>query len=302
MPQSEPQWLRETIDGELAGLFSDDREDIANTVSRLLERLPFDPELENELIDTLQSALELNNDDTDGSIWITLLLGEAAVTRAIPTFVDTLRRDDSEELQIAAGIAVLKCGTPGIEHLIESIDDEDPSPAFLRTSFQILAHVGYLRDEDLRQRVMDYLTAKIESEVVTADSLPLVEGIATAAGWLGHILLRPQLETMLTQFGGTNAALGDAIGMLDENDEGVAVIGELLPGEEEYHWAFTYSGETFRADSGSDTPEIVASIEGSENVALEDDTDDGEEDPLADQTDGYIRGLGAERIETDEDS
>ena len=123
MPHSEPQWLRETVDDELVGLFSDDREDISGTVSRLLERLPFDHQLENQLIDTLQTALELDNDDTDGSLWITLLLGEAAVTRAIPTFVDALGRDDSEELQTVAGIAVLKCGTPGIEHLIENIDD-----------------------------------------------------------------------------------------------------------------------------------------------------------------------------------
>ena len=294
MPHSEPQWLRETVDDELVGLFSDNREDISDTVSRLLERLPFDHQLEDKLIDTLGAALDLDNDDTDGSLWITLLLGEAAVTRAIPTFVDALGRDNSEELQTVAGIAVLKCGTPGIEHLIESIDDEDPSPVFLRAAFLVLAYVGYLRDDDLRQRVMEYLTAKLESEVVTDDSLPLVEGIATAAGWLGHVLLLPKLKEVSAGFGDANVALEDAIGMLDDNDEGVAISGELLPGDEEYHWAFEYHGEAFRAGLGGGNGEIVARVEGASEVGLKDDESDDvlneERQQLSDDIDGYFGG------------
>ena len=151
-------WLRETVGDELAGLFGDHREDVSGTVGRILERIAFDERLQEALIDTLQTSIDHGNDETQGSVWITLILGEAAIGHAIPTLLLALSDDTDEELHAAAGIAILKCGSPGVGALVESIEEEGASLTFLRTAFELLGCVGYLRDEDLRRTVMEFLS------------------------------------------------------------------------------------------------------------------------------------------------
>lgn len=305
-PESDPgeSWLRDLVGEELIGLFSEDRDDVATTVSRLLERLPFDQELENSLIDALQTSVDYQNDDTQGSVWISLLLGEAAVLRAIPTLIQALHLDEDEELQAAAGIAILRCGEPGVDALLEGIDDDSPSPVFLQAAFRLLGCVGYLRDAPLRHKVMTFLADTLENEVVKAESLPLVEGIAHAAAWLGHTELAPRLKEIHERhFHGRNVALADAVEMLESNTAAAPVVGQLLPGEEEYHWAFEYRGESFRPGAARGMPEVLAMARGAEMQGLANDDPDEYDRARQeiDDIDTLYRGLGGEEAAGDDD-
>ncbi len=302
--RDESRFLREVVDEQIAGLFTDDEATIAATVSRLLERLPYDEGLEETLVDTLQLGLDLENDDTRGSVWIALLLGEAAVSRAVPVLLQAVSSDDDEELQCAAGIALLRCGTRGVEALLRGIEDDSPSPVFLRAAFGLLGCVGSLRDEGLLTAVKQFLTETLDSEVIDRESDVLVEGIALAAARLGHRELLPRLrDVQRRHFLGRSPPLDDAIEMLEEGPPDVAFVSDLLPGEEEYAWAFEYRSESFRARRGGGDArdgregegglEVVARVEG----AAEQEQRNVEEDPEAREEAGdletFYRGLGA---------
>lgn len=245
-PEDTP-WLRETVSEELAGLFVDDRETVSSTVSRLLERLPYDPKLTVDLVGTLQVSIEEGNDETQGSVWIALILGEAAVAEALPTLIQALASDQDEELQGAAGVAILKCGPAGVEALIEAIEDETPSAAFLTATYALLGWTGYLKNDDVRRRVMNFLSDRFEIDEARAAAPAELEALALAAARVGHRQLLPLLRKIQEErFGSGNAALRDALEMLEENQTGAAITVDTLPAEEDYRWAFQYDAGAFR--------------------------------------------------------
>ncbi|MBI4582624.1 MAG: hypothetical protein HY717_01130 [Planctomycetes bacterium] len=238
-------WLREMVPEALEGLFQENDAEIPRTVQRLVEHMDYDRNLETQLIETLQTAVEQHNDDTQGAIWIALILGEKQCHPAIPLLLTALGEEEDEELQAAAGIALLKMGSQGVESLIESLEEESPSVGLLQAGCRLLGHVGYLDDPDLRQRAMDFLLERLEAEKRRPGADLLIENIASALAELGDRRAIPALQAIFQErFQENNVALQDALEMLEENLNGQARTGDFIPGEEDYRWAFEAEPES----------------------------------------------------------
>ncbi len=232
-------WLREMVPEALEGLFQEDEDEIPRAVQRLLEHMDYDRNLETQLLEALQAAVEHHNDDTQGSIWIALILGEKGCHPAIPLLLSALGEEEEEELQAAAGIALLKMGSQGVEALIESLEEESPAAGLLQAGCRLLGHAGYLDDPDLTQRAMDFLLERLEAEKHRPGSGLVVENIASSLAELGDRRAIPALQAIFKErFRENNFALQDALEMLEENPDGQARTGDFIPGEEDYRWAF----------------------------------------------------------------
>ena len=92
--------------------------------------------------------------------------------------------------------------------------------------------------------------------------------------------------------------------MLEENSQGVPVVGDLLPGEEEYGWAFEYRGEHFRPGRGRGKSDVVATVEGADEQDLETEgsdveTENDDVESAKHDFETFFRGLGP-RLESEE--
>src|SRR5262245_47214997 len=87
-PSGEVPWLRDMVDEDLRALFSDDERVLKRTVRRMIRALEEDPELEERLVELLETSLEHQNDESSASVCATIILGEARSARAI----DVLKR------------------------------------------------------------------------------------------------------------------------------------------------------------------------------------------------------------------
>jgi len=261
-------WLRETVPDDLAGLFSDSRRTVQMTIRELLDRIPYDRAVESRLIECLEVAVTEQNDDTQGSIWVALLLAEAGVEQGIPVLIFALEHGD-EDLQHAVRIAILKLGTPAVTTLLGVLEDDVPSEALQEGCLELLGNVGHVGDEALTNGVIEMLRGKLEE--VFGDGCPpasIVERSALALSRLGdrgaiELIRRVQKE----HFDGLNPVLADAIEWLDENDPGVVVVGDHIPGEEDYLWAFEYAPDAASrsSDAGDAGDKKDQELDDSEN-------------------------------------
>jgi HEAT repeat protein len=251
----EPAWLRELIDDEdLAGLFSDDQEEVKSTVRHLVDRAAADLDLEERIVDLLDTSLEHRNDDTSASIWAAVILGEIGSTRAIPILQRGLALEDDELLQDAIAVALLRIGPPALDALMQSADDDAGLP-YRRAVYGVLGMVGALEDGGLTRRVADFFESRIAPERRLEPSERAIEELAQAASRTGERrLLGPLREMLEADFGGQNGPLQDAIEWLDENPGGVAFVGAVAPWEERYGWLFEDRARR-RAGTGRDDPE-----------------------------------------------
>jgi hypothetical protein len=286
------------------------------TVSRLVERLPLDADLERSLIEALENSFEQHPDDTRGSVWIALVLGEVASERAVPVLLRALGDDGDEELARAAGIALLRCGQSGVDAIVGALEEEGPPPELIRLGLEFLGQTGYLDDEELEFRAKSFVGEKLDAlldaggvAAPPARSEPSAsreeltawaEGLARAAAWLGHVPVLAQLRQLDARVAlGGNPTVADFIEMLAENAGSAAVRGELLPGEEAYRWAFEHRGESFKparpdrrvgtlsVEGGGPEVELFRPLDGGDEAAgAPDDGEGGGEDEGF-----YYRGL-----------
>jgi hypothetical protein len=102
------------------------------------------------------------------------------------------------------------------------------------------------------------LNERLELEKIrpagSAASPRSIEPNIQANAFLGDLRALPKFRRLLDErFHGHNFILEDAIGMLEENTSGSPRTGEVLPGEENYRWAFDQpleSSETRRKFKG----------------------------------------------------
>lgn len=250
MPSSDDvPWLREMADEEVTDLFESSPRSVQRTVQRLLERLNADADLAETLVDTLLESLEHDNDDTDATLWIILILGRAGIRGATTALVQALGHADSEEVQRVATISLLRLGESGIETLLDTLEEEEalPPPELSLAAYRLFGQLGYLDDTQLHRRVIDFLRVRLELDAGLDEALLLQEQAALALAALGdHESLPALRELQEGSGGGQNPALQDAIELLEENQDGAVRGLDRIPGEEDYEWIFAFAPQPTR--------------------------------------------------------
>lgn len=243
--QSDIPWLRETADEELLGLFSETNEEVARTTHHLVARAQADDSILEKLVETLRISIVHQSDDSNASVWIALLLGEIRDPAALPVLLLGLGATD-ETVQEASADAILKMGPPAIEALMEQYEDE-PSPEFAETGYRIMGVTGSFEDEQIRERVMDFLAGHVQREVARPDGECRIEALFQASALLGD---RRMIEFMdrvqRERFKGRNSTIRDSREMLEENKEGRPLVHNPRPWIEAHRWLFDEDPESFR--------------------------------------------------------
>jgi hypothetical protein len=275
-------WLRDTLADDLVGLCSESKHTVQMAVRDLVDRIPHDRALENLLIETLETAVTEQNDDSEASIWLALIIAETGAAQGIPALLLALEHGE-EELQHVARLALLKLGTPAVANLLAILEDDLPSEALLRASCDLLGNVGFCGDEALTARVIDLLRGKLEDVFVASLPADIIEHCSLALSRLGDrealtLIVRVQKE----HFEAENVVLKDVIEWLEEQTPGTMILGERIPGEEDYEWAFQYAPDAANKPPATD--------------------DESSEDRTArdhDEADNLYRGLGTPIEEVD---
>ena len=241
-------WLREMVEEELEELFSPDKHTVQRSVQRILDRLPFDRAgLDADLIEALQISVDEHNDDTDASLWIALILGQAGITRAIPILIHCLGNTDDDEMRQASGVALLKMGPSGLEQLLAYLEEEEPSIGLSVAAYEILPGVTCLDDPELTARVIEFLRERVELDAGRPGAARLIEQAAAALARLGDRHAIASLEKLLSSESfANNGILEDALDMLQENEKGLPISYEVIPGSEDFEWLFDFEPDATR--------------------------------------------------------
>jgi len=230
-------WLREMVEDDLLGLFSDTSEEVARTARILVARAADDSTVTERLIEALRTSIERQNDDTQASIWMALLLGEIRDISALPVLFLGLGGDD-EALQEASGDALLKIGARAIEALMDEFDEE-PGLELTEAAYRLLGSVGSLKDPALRERTMDFLAERVDREAAKPPGERCIESLFQASALLGDRRTLAAMDRILRErFGGNNPAIRDSREMLLENAEGVPLVCDRPPWVAAYRWLF----------------------------------------------------------------
>lgn len=266
-------WLREMVEDEVLDLFSEDESAARAAVRRLVREAREDEGLEAQLIELVETSLELRNDDTSATAWAALVLGEIRSEGAVEVLLRGLAAEDEEELQEAAGIALLRIGAPAVRALMDRLEDEE-SPGLRLPGYELLGSVGAVEDEALTRAVRDFLEARLEVERRRPSARGALESLCLAVAHLGD---RRQIETIrrinAEDFRGRNPALTDAIEMLEENPSGEAIRPSSPPWEERYGWLFEDERERARVRR----PGATRTVRPAEDAGSEDAEQEAEE-------------------------
>jgi hypothetical protein len=263
-------WLREMVDDDFLGLFSELSEEIARTTRQLALRAADDPSVPERLIEALRTSILEHNDDTQASVWMALLLGEIREPLGMEVLILGLGGDD-ETIQEAAGDAMLKMGPPAIDALIDELWD-DPSPQLAEAGYRLLGSVGSLHDEGLLERARNFLADQVDREAAKPQDERRLESLFQASALLGDRRMLEVMDRILRErFGGINAGIFDSREMLRENATGSPVVHDALPWVEAHRWLFEEDPEASRV-KGRKRPDEEDSAE---------DEDEGEDDAEA---------------------
>jgi hypothetical protein len=239
--RDETPWLREMLDEDnedLLALFSEDEAVLKTTVPHLISRSVEDADMEERLVELLETAVAEQNDDTSASVMTAIILGEIGSARAIGALIRCLALEADEALQDAAQVALLRLGPAAIVRLMETIE-EDETPTLNRAAYDLLGRISVLEDTGLNQVVKDFLEMRVELERHKPTQETGLEQLFRASAYLGD---RRQIEIMKTVLAedhrGYQPAIQDALELLEENTDGVPFIASIPPWEEHYGWLF----------------------------------------------------------------
>jgi hypothetical protein len=236
-PDEAGRWLRESVDDRILGLFSDEAEDVRKAARRILAVTPDDPSVVEELTGALRTAIVEGNDDTQGSLWVALLLGEIGDRSTLPVLILGLSSED-ETLQEACRDGILRMGAPGVDALIEELEG-DPGPELLDAGYRLLGYAGSLGDPGVRERAMDFLSECVEREAAKPAGECKIESLFQAGALLGDRRMLEAMDRILRiRFKGMNAAIQDSREMLSENKTGEPLVFDSPPWIEEHRWLF----------------------------------------------------------------
>lgn len=237
-PDDDVEWLREMVDEDLQGLFTEEESSIESAVRHFIPLAIEDAGVERRLLEVVETALDLGNDDTNGSVWATVILGEARSRNAVPLLLRSLSSEADEMLQDAAAVALLRIGTPAMAALMEAIDEEE-NPLLHSPGYQLLGAAGLIDDELLLQRVRDFFETRLELERREPASRNSLEKLCQAVARVGD---RSQAGTirriLMERYEGSNPVVEDSLAMLEDNPDGRPFVPSVMPWEERYGWLF----------------------------------------------------------------
>ncbi len=240
-------WLRDMVDDELLGLFSENSRQVARTARSLVAMGAEDPAIVGKLIDALETSLLHGNDETQATVFISLILGEIRSRDAVPVLLRALGSED-ETLQQSAEDALLRIGAPSIDRLMDAYDEE-PSAQFTEAGYRLLGNVGSLHDEDLLQRTRDFLFERAQAEEANPHSEHAIERLFQASAFLGDRRMMAVMDRVLrSRFRGMNAAIQDSRDMLSENTQGLPLVHDKPPWIEPHRWLFEEDLESARVN------------------------------------------------------
>ncbi len=239
-------WLKDMVDEQLLPLFHEDERKLRRAVRHFIRAAQDDSEVEEKLIELLETALEEGNDDTSASLMTTIILGEARSIAAIPILVRCLASEADETLQDAAHVALLRMGPVAVRRIVELMEDSDDR-LLLRSGYGLLGQVGVLGDLDLTDEVRQFLRDRVEVERKKSAEETVIEELFRASALLGDLEQLDRLKAVLEDdFRGRNAGLQDIREMLEQNPEGVPFIATPPPWESRHGWLFEDEREEAR--------------------------------------------------------
>ena len=253
-PDDDVEWLREMADDDFLDLFSEDESTIEAAVRRCIAQVLEDPGVEQRLVDLVDTGLDLGNDDTSASVWATVILGEAQSRYAVPLLLRCLASEEDETLQDAAGVALLRIGTPALAALMDAIDEGDD----LRLNapgYHLLGSVCLIDDEMLHRRVREFLESRIELERRSPASNTSLERLCQAVAYNGDKSQEEAIRSILVErYNGHNATIEDALALLQDNQSGEPIIPSTAPWEQRYGWLFDDDRDDARVERPGQMP------------------------------------------------
>jgi hypothetical protein len=243
-------WLKDMVGDDLEVLFSEDQRVLERAVRRMIHSLSEDSKLEGELIELLEASLEHQNDDSSASLCATIILGEARSIGAVDVLQRGLASDSDEALQDAAAVALLRIGAPAVLSLLETLE-ADADPRLYSPAYSLLGMVGVLEDEGLKERVLEFLESRVETERKKPIGERALEEVFRAHAQLGNRRHLPIMKRVLAEdYRGYHPGIQDAIEMLEENAAGIPIVTTSPPWEEHYGWLFDDDREEARVARG----------------------------------------------------
>ena len=235
----ESRWLREHVeDEELSLLFTAVGDDLRRAIEYVMDRAARRSAVERSLLELLELAVNENLDDTYGSVWISLILGELQCRNAIPIFLRALGSGD-EVLRDAAVDALRRIGEPAFDAVMKALE-ENREEEFELACYAALEGAGAWEHPYLLEEIRDFLLERIRNSELSA---PALEAAALALARLGdRRAIEPIRSLLVERFGNINPALRDAVEMLEENREGIPLPSRLSSWEDRLEWI---TGEAF---------------------------------------------------------
>ena len=252
-------WLRDMAEEDLRVLFCDDEDAVREQLRTLIRQAREDMDLEERLIDLVDTSVDLANDDTMGSVWAIVALAEIPSPRAATVLFRALAMESDELLQDAAGVALLRLGAASLEELMEILGEEESSLALRRQGYQVLGRSGCLDDAEFCRRVADFFESRLATEQHLEHSERAIEELALAIAALGATNFLEELRTIHREhYKGSNVAFEDALARLEDNEDGVPFVGTRMPWQERYGWLFedaAADNDETAEDDDSDSPQ-----------------------------------------------
>lgn len=250
------RWLRDEVDERLSGLFSDDAGEVGAAIQELLDQAAADDDLHEILLETFQLSLDEQNDETQGTAWMALILGELELAEALGPLLQATSYDDDEVLVLAAVRSLRRMGRPAFTAILERLDEDDdyPTGAFV-AAVQVLEGVQLHSLADVRAEIEETLVAyllRARAEHAFTE-IAKVEGVAIALAHMGVARAKPTIQSIVDELPVGNSFLQEAIEIMDEHPAGMPCSASAS-WLEEFHWAFgePFDEDVFGEDAGDD--------------------------------------------------
>ncbi len=238
-------WLREEADDRLQGLFAENLDTVHKAVRDLVERCLLDPEIEELLIETLQAAISQGNDETQASVWMTVVLGELESREAVPVLVQALSFHD-EMVSMAAVHSLRRIGLPAFEALLEILDGEGLNGDTFTAMAGVLRGVTLHDYPQILEQVESALLRYVIHPPQGRDGYRCMETAALTLARMGVARARQPIERVLKdRYDSVHAYLQEALDILEEHPQGIPcdrndswdgefrwAAGDQLPGGE----------------------------------------------------------------------
>ena len=218
---SEPK--KRQRDPRLDPLFDDDSHTVVEACLGLVKVVFDDPELEQELIELLETTLDEGEGFCSGVLCSVLLLGEVRSAPATTVILRCLQQDD-EVLQRASIRTMQRIGSPAFDAVIEFLRDLELDGELAALAIECLEGVSLHDLPQSREAIEDCLRTDLARSQIPVQR---TEATALALAHLGVVEAIEIIERVLDRdFPDGNAFITDALELLRDHPQGLSGIAE----------------------------------------------------------------------------